>query len=168
MDRTCGECVVCCEVAEVSGVKAAYTPCPYQSPSPEGSCTLYGQPERPDVCGYFECWWRRGNGIKDWRPDRTGLMLSMNTFGSDGDYGVAIEVRVGAAIGPGRQALVALARRVDRPIIVFASGRHQPEDTGDWVVLRDDLMPRAAAIAGQPLYRLDYNVGMYELLKAAA
>lgn len=155
-ERHCGECTVCCEVAEVQDLKPAWTPCPHQRSSPQGSCAIYGLAERPHVCLTFQCQWRRGFGLEDWRPDRVGVMLSVNDL-PDGRFGLAMETRPGAVLDAAH-VLVQFARLIMLPILVVGPGGVD----ADRMVVHDELAPRTSGLIRQPLARLSWDVGLYQ------
>lgn len=68
--RKCGSCTVCCsapEIREGDFHKPLGVPCQHLC---ESGCSLFGQSERPNVCGIFACNWLRGDGSVNQRPDR--------------------------------------------------------------------------------------------------
>ena len=74
--RTCGECVVCCVIPHVQAptfTKEAGVMCQHCSGS---NCTIYE--DRPSQCRDFYCLWRRVGTMPDeLRPDRTGVMFTI-------------------------------------------------------------------------------------------
>lgn len=111
--RSCGGCVACCHALQVTGdplneagwengVKPEWSDCAHARPG-EG-CAIYR--DRPKGCGHFRCGWLQGYGDELDRPDRCGVVLSIN---KDGKIIQAIEVTRGAAdVGRG----AALVRRI--------------------------------------------------------
>lgn len=160
--RTCGPCTVCCYIGEVPELgKGPHTLCPHQGVG----CGIFGQPERPMVCSGFGCAWLRELLPEDARPDRIGVMFSLN-FTERGVVALAIEAAPGALETTAREALVHLAHLVKCPIIVSSFESKPPEDRGDFVVVRDELAPRARAIIGEILWR-EGDVGVYRFRRAA-
>ena len=76
-DRECGDCVACCTVLTVDTPdfkKAAGTPCEHLVP---GGCGIHQV--RPHICRTWFCAWRRVARMPDEaRPDRCGLLVSVN------------------------------------------------------------------------------------------
>lgn len=94
--RSCGECAACCTVLGVPGLKEACTPCQHAKPRGTNRCSIYGKPEKPDVCSTYRCSWLDGLLGTHERPDRLGLILE--TSEQDGYTIVtAREIRIGAA-----------------------------------------------------------------------
>ena len=157
--RECGTCSACCHVAVVPDLKTGWTDCIHQREDVNGSCAVYGAPERPDLCSSFACSWLRGFGHDDDRPDRSGALLTVNETAPGMIIGFLGELEPGAALGRARHIAVAFAEHNDVPLIVVEHGR---DDAGRWVVVRDDLRDRAAQIIGQEYARLSPDVAMYE------
>ncbi|KQS03789.1 hypothetical protein ASG11_05630 [Sphingomonas sp. Leaf357] len=76
-DRACGECTACCTVLTVDTPefkKLAGTPCVHLSAR---GCGIHA--ERPRICRTWFCAWRRVASMPDAaRPDRSGLLVSLN------------------------------------------------------------------------------------------
>jgi len=76
-DRTCGDCTVCCTVLNVDTPdfkKAAETPCVHLG---SRGCSIHAV--RPRICRTWFCAWRRVASMPDQaRPDRSGLLVSLN------------------------------------------------------------------------------------------
>jgi len=87
-DRSCGDCVECCDclgVEEsecdsslqlVSTGKPPGVQCEYASPG----CRAYSR--RPMSCRLYACWWRRGWGPEEARPDRLRVVVD-DSFPAD-------------------------------------------------------------------------------------
>lgn len=76
-ERRCGDCVACCVVYDVDGVKAAGEPCPHlrrRRCEPAG-CDIYST--RPAPCRAFACLWLLQWGSLAERPDRIGVVLTI-------------------------------------------------------------------------------------------
>ncbi|MGH6613533.1 YkgJ family cysteine cluster protein [Sphingomonas sp.] len=75
--RDCGDCVACCTVLTVDTPdfkKPAGTPCTHLT---SHGCGIHAV--RPDICRTWFCAWRRVAGMPDEaRPDRSGLLVSLN------------------------------------------------------------------------------------------
>jgi Fe-S-cluster containining protein len=75
--RSCGECTACCTVLKVDSPnfkKPAGTPCTHLG---AGGCSIHAV--RPRICRTWFCAWRRVASMPDeTRPDRSGLLVSLN------------------------------------------------------------------------------------------
>lgn len=167
--RTCGDCIACCTFLKVEFeryTKPARKVClhvlPPDSTKP-GRCGVYGKPCKPQGCTRFECAWLRGTGLaEDDRPDASGVMLFVMPF-NGGTWGFAMELEPGAVLGKGARAVTAFARSIPHPVIVTSYEREPGLDTGDRVVLKDELLPRAKSLIGAELAILEEGVKVYEL-----
>ena len=76
-DRACGDCVACCNVLTVDTPdfkKPAGTPCEHLCAR---GCGIHDV--RPHICRTWFCGWRRVAAMpEDARPDRSGLLVSLN------------------------------------------------------------------------------------------
>lgn len=153
--RDCDGCRVCCYVGEVAALdKPHHTPCPKEC---SGGCSIFGSPERPLVCEAFQCAWSRGLVDERYRPDKCGIMLSVNRT-PNGIVGFAIEVEPDSH----RNGAVAeLAEFTGLPIVIC---KHGGDDIGDWVAIRDNLADKM--LKGAFVDRLSPDVSMYELVRA--
>ena len=109
-DRECGDCTACCTELTVNTpefAKAAGTPCIHLSGQ---GCGIHAV--RPRICRTWFCAWRRVASLPDEaRPDRSGLLVSLNFINKPQNClaGVSINVRVLAgsdAIANGMAAVV--------------------------------------------------------------
>ena len=109
-DRSCGDCTACCTELTVDTpefAKPAGTPCIHLTGR---GCGIH--PVRPTICRTWFCVWRRDARLPDEaRPDRSGLLVSLNFVGKPQNCfeGVSIHVRVLAgsdAIANGMAATV--------------------------------------------------------------
>ncbi|RXD05900.1 YkgJ family cysteine cluster protein [Sphingomonas sp. UV9] len=109
-ERSCGDCTVCCTELTVDTpefAKSAGTPCVHLSGR---GCGIHAV--RPRICRTWFCAWRRVASLPDEaRPDRSGLLVSLNFVSKPQNCleGVAIHVRVLAgsdAIANGMAATV--------------------------------------------------------------
>lgn len=75
--RECGACTICCTVLRVDSPdfrKPEDTPCRHLGTQ---GCTIHAV--RPDICRTWFCAWRRVEGMaEEARPDRSGLLVSLN------------------------------------------------------------------------------------------
>lgn len=148
-DRACGECTACCTVLTVDTPefkKAAGTPCTHLGAA---GCGIHA--ERPTICRTWFCAWRRVAGLpEDARPDRSGLLVSLNFERSPRNCfeGVSINVRLlegSDAIANGMAAAV-LDRLCDDLIPVwFSDGAKKmlmhPDDAVAQLVLSGEAAP---------------------------
>ncbi|MEP9361286.1 YkgJ family cysteine cluster protein [Sphingomonas sp. KR3-1] len=76
-DRACGDCTACCTVLTVNSPdfrKPGGEPCQYLAAH---GCGIHA--ERPAICRSWFCVWRRVAALPDdARPDRSGLLVSLN------------------------------------------------------------------------------------------
>jgi hypothetical protein len=76
-DRVCGECMACCTILTVNTPefkKPAGTPCEHLT---SNGCGIHAV--RPPICRSWFCAWRRVASMPDEaRPDRSGLLVSLN------------------------------------------------------------------------------------------
>ncbi|WP_133030822.1 YkgJ family cysteine cluster protein [Sphingomonas sp. PP-CE-1G-424] len=109
-DRECGDCTACCTELTVNTpefAKPAGIPCIHLSG--EG-CDIHAV--RPRICRTWFCAWRRVASLPDEaRPDRSGLLVSLNFVDRPQNCleGVSIHVRMltgSDAIGNGMAATV--------------------------------------------------------------
>ena len=93
-DRACGDCVACCTVLTVDTPdfkKPAGTPCTHLTAQ---GCGIHA--ERPHICRTWFCAWRRVAKMPDEaRPDRSGVLVSLNFVQEPRNCfeGVSIHVR---------------------------------------------------------------------------
>jgi hypothetical protein len=123
-DRECGDCTACCTVLTVDTPdfkKPAGTPCTHLCAH---GCGIHA--ERPPICRSWFCAWRRVAAMPDQaRPDRSGLLVSVNFERAPRNCfeGVSINVRAlagGDAIDKGLAATI-LDSLCDRLIPVWFS-----------------------------------------------
>lgn len=168
MQRACGECVACCVAAEVrfeTYTKPARKRCLHVLPSESqqlGRCDIHGQDCRPAVCNDFKCAWLSGFGVDLDRPDMLGVMLSVNHM-NGGKWGFAVELEPGAVQGRAASRLAIFARSIPFPIIVASYEREPPHDTGDLVIVKNELLSRSKSLIGDELAILDEGVKLYRL-----
>jgi hypothetical protein len=92
--RDCGDCTVCCSVLTVDSPefkKPAGTPCVHLA---AGGCGIHAV--RPQICRTWFCAWRRVAAMpEEARPDRSGLLVSVNFVREPQNCfeGVSINVR---------------------------------------------------------------------------
>lgn len=110
VDRACGDCTACCTVLAINTpdfAKPAETPCVYLTAH---GCGIHAM--RPRICRTWFCAWRRIASMPDEaRPDRSGLLVSLNFVKNPQNCfeGVSITIRALAgsdAIATGMAATV--------------------------------------------------------------
>ena len=108
--RACGDCTACCTVLTVDTPdfrKPAGTPCTHLASQ---GCGIHAV--RPPICRSWFCGWRRVAGLPDEaRPDRSGLLVSLNFERAPRNCfeGVSINVRLlpgSSAIANGMAATI--------------------------------------------------------------
>lgn len=148
-DRTCGDCTACCTVLTVNTPefsKPAGTPCTNLCAD---GCRIHEV--RPRICRTWFCAWRRVATMPDAaRPDRSGLLVSINFVQAPQNCfeGVSINVRALAgseAIENGMAAVV-LDSLCDQLVPVwFSDGSKKmlmhPDNDVASLVLSGDLAP---------------------------
>jgi hypothetical protein len=98
-DRDCGDCSACCTVLAVNSPdfsKPAGTPCMHLAAR---GCGIHAV--RPHICRTWFCAWRRVAAMPDEaRPDRSGLLVSINFERKPRNCleGVSINVRALAGV----------------------------------------------------------------------
>ncbi|MEN2746487.1 YkgJ family cysteine cluster protein [Sphingomonas sp. T9W2] len=94
-DRSCGDCTACCTVLQVASpdfAKPAGVPCRHLTAA---GCGIHAI--RPHICRSWFCVWRREADLPEAaRPDRSGLLVSMNFVPEPQNCfeGVSINVRL--------------------------------------------------------------------------
>jgi len=92
--RECGKCAYCCKLLPILELnKPGWTWCKHCIPGRlPGGCTLYGQPERPRVCGEAACLWLVSVRVPEyWKPLRSKMVLGM---GRDADNKEVLSIYV--------------------------------------------------------------------------
>lgn len=71
--RDCGDCRLCCKVLDIPELeKPAGVWCKHAC---DAGCAIYKQPERPEVCGTYECAWLTGYFEERHQPNRSKLVV---------------------------------------------------------------------------------------------
>lgn len=148
-DRTCGDCTACCTVLTVDTPdfkKAGGMPCKHLS---SRGCGIH--PVRPHICRTWFCAWRRMAAMPDEaRPDRSGLLVSLNFVREPRNCfeGVSINVRAlaGSEAIERDMAKTILDSLCDRLVPVwFSDGSRKmlmhPENDVARLVLSGDAAP---------------------------
>lgn len=75
--RECGECYTCCvylgieELKKFPGVSCRHLS---GASGPKTRCTIYSS--RPNACQKYNCFWKKGLGPEEARPDKSGLLVT--------------------------------------------------------------------------------------------
>jgi Fe-S-cluster containining protein len=97
-DRDCGDCTACCTVLTVDTPdfkKPAGTPCTHLGPR---GCSIHAV--RPHICRTWFCAWRRIAEMPDEaRPDRSGILVSLNFVHEPQNCFEGISINVRALAG---------------------------------------------------------------------
>lgn len=82
--RSCGTCYQCCITLGIDALKKRPgQACKHLSGvNPEGRCSIYAT--RPDACVKYYCFWLVGMGDDDFRPDKSGILVS--AYEPEGPY----------------------------------------------------------------------------------
>lgn len=101
-ERTCGQCSECCTVMRIEELgKPSGHRCEFVT---KEGCSIYAQ--RPHPCRMFECLWLMGFGAKGHRPDRSNVVLHVETSEKLGEVVVVNETRTGGIRTPkGKQVM---------------------------------------------------------------
>lgn len=80
LNDSCGTCAMCCKLPKIDELaKPMGKWCDKCTPGKEGACSIFGQPERPAICGEYLCVWRQTDLAPELRPDRCGFILDAST-----------------------------------------------------------------------------------------
>jgi len=146
-DRICADCTACCTVLTVDTPefkKAAGTPCQHLTSQ---GCGIHAA--RPTICRTWFCAWRRVAAMPDdARPDRSGLLVSLNFERAPRNCfeGVSINVRALAgseAIDKGMAATI-LDSVCDRLVPVWFS------DGSKKMLMHPDNDVASLVLSGEP------------------
>lgn len=155
--RECGDCTVCCFTGAVDGLKPAHSKCPHEC----DGCAIYEDPRRPRICSEFRCAWLRGLGREDHRPDRSGCLIAVTSM-NGGLWTFVIEIRPNG-FEDSQDMILEMVRKFDVPAILVRHDRKPPHDTGDYTVIRDDLLQRTSRMRGDLMKMIANDVGIYDL-----
>lgn len=89
--RPCGDCNACCSgqlLGDVYGFEMGCgKPCSFLL---GGKCTIYE--DRPNMCRNYQCAWSQSLFDEEFRPDKTGLMVSVENGLDNQQYLKVIEI----------------------------------------------------------------------------
>lgn len=158
--RECGECEICCEIAEIKEegfFKPAFQKCPHQC----GGCAIYGKLQRPGVCNSYQCSWTRGFGNEEDRPDTNGIMVSIDRM-EGFDWITIIELKPNAVLTTGKSIILDIVSKVKLPALVF-DYETPPPKLGDRVIIHRDIDSRCNSLKGDFLETLNDDISIYKL-----
>jgi hypothetical protein len=143
--------------------KQAHTPCKYIKTSDCGSCKLYNKPELPLTCKEYNCAWKQGWGNDDDKPNKNNIMITDNIIENQ-RYFTCIELEHNAIFThPAKDMIDEIVTKMKIPMIVSKYGKRPPYDTGDYVIIHEDIKDRCKRICGEQVSKGEISV--YELLK---
>jgi hypothetical protein len=97
--RDCGACNLCCVVPVIDSpelTKPSGSVCRHSKPA---GCDIYET--RPAVCRRFFCGWRRTTLVPEgWRPDISGVFVTLGTEGVPPQFGGAVGVTLSLVGNP--------------------------------------------------------------------
>ncbi|MFC1653851.1 hypothetical protein ACFL1M_03310 [Patescibacteria group bacterium] len=162
--RQCGECQVCCIVADVTEgefKKPSCVACPLLKTDGFG-CSVFGKKERPNMCSTFECSWLKGFGSKKDRPDKSGVMVSVNNM-NGGNWIMVMDYKKNAHLYSGKNIVVDIASQIDLPAIVVDYDNLK-KGKGDYVLIKGKLKSRSSQIMGDFLGKFSKSIDKYKLI----
>lgn len=163
MNRKCGECTVCCYIGAIPELKKPpHTVCKYVKKSVCGSCLVHDT-IIPKTCSDFKCSWWSGEGQESDRPDKIGVMFSLNRIENQ-IYLLAIEIWDDAIRTTGKQMAIEVSKSLNVPMIVVYHSSKPPNDGGDALIIQNSLLTRCKSIAGDIICKLDDTTTMHKLL----
>jgi hypothetical protein len=160
-NRQCGDCSACCHVAEVKeGIvnKPACSACPFLN----RGCTLFDEPTRPLVCSSFQCSWLRSYGNDSDRPDKSGVMVSVNHM-NGGTWINVMDLVKNAHLTTGKNIIVDVASKVDYPVIIVDYD-HLEKGMGDFVIIKQSLEANSNKIKGELISTYTDTMKLYKLI----
>jgi hypothetical protein len=161
--RKCGECEACCEFAEIKEgdfYKPAFQKCEHQC----NGCAIFGKLQRPGICNSYQCSWLRGFGNEDERPDKNGIIVSINRI-NNLDYITAIELRPNSFIEVGKNIIVEIIEKTKLPVLIF-DFESVPPKTGDRVAVHKSIEKRCKNLIGDFIEKLNEDINIYKLIKS--
>lgn len=154
--RDCGECDVCCVLAEVIGKdfhKKGREVCKFLNQNEKiKKCLIYEN--RPKMCENYFCSWARYFGEEVDRPDLCGVMIFIGSF-NGGTWIFAMENRKDAAITTGKNVIIDVANKTNLPVIVSNFNSLTESDFGNRVIIHKNLIPRSKNLVKDFLGFLD-------------
>jgi len=168
MTRKCEECDQCCieaQVYEGEFLKSVGERCIYQLDSGKNRCIIFGIETRPKCCINYFCSWANGYGSEDDRPDKCGLIVSLNTF-NNGTWIFARE-RKENAIETGKNIVLDIANKIDVPVIVTDFKTPLGQDYGDFTIIKKSLFSRCQKMIDEFIrfYDDEQNYAIFKLRK---
>lgn len=163
--RGCGECTVCCYLGAVPELnKPGHRLCKYQSTTSfNPGCTIYDKSTKPKVCSEFQCAWLRDWGQDEDRPDKNGVVATINKM-NGGTWIFINEMEENALLNGGKGIVLQMVSKIDLPAIVVDYDSKPPDDKGNRVVIKEELLPRTDRIRGEYIDHIDDGMGLYKLV----
>lgn len=165
--RACGECNVCCTVAQIQDddntlFKEAWTPCSFLLNKREHHCAIYDK--KPKNCTIFQCGWVKGFGTPQDSPKQNGVLVWVNKS-NGGEWIYVIELTPNAATTTGKNIIMHIAHQINLPVIISKYNSRPPNDKGDFVMVKSSLLHRTNSMRGKLIAFLDEaeQFGVYEL-----
>ena len=163
--RECGNCSLCCRIAEVKEgnfYKPACESCKFLKQNGKG-CSIFGSSKRPKICSSYECAWLRGYGEELDRPDLNDEMISISSF-NGGTWIFVQETKKHAHLTTGKNIIIDVANKVDLPVIISDFDSKPGKDYGDYVLIKDKLDPRSSHIKGDFICDYVNEMKLYKLI----
>jgi len=163
--RTCNECTECCLEAFVQFrdfKKLQGKECPYQY---KKGCLLIESPERPKVCHDYYCSWMRGAGNDKDRPDKSGIIISINNL-NGGVFIFARERKENSVKTTGKNILTQVITQANIPAIVTDFSTPLGQDFGDYCIIKENLLKNTNKMRGDLIEYFDNEkqIGIYNLI----
>jgi hypothetical protein len=158
--RKCGECEVCCEIAEVKEgdfFKPAFQKCKHQC----NGCAIFGKLERPGICNSYQCSWLRGFGNEEDRPDKNGIMMSINRINGM-NFITIIELKLNSVLTTGKNIILDIMSKIKLPALVFDYESPLPK-LGDRIIIHRDIESKCNLLKGELLEKLNDDINIYKL-----
>jgi len=152
-ERQCGDCGECCYSTVVEfpngDVKPSLVKCKYLCDEKTNKrCKIFGQDERPDMCASFFCFWRRGYGGEEDRPDKNGIFIALPSPFNGGSWIVVMDQVKDAHRITGKRIILDVANQIDLPVVIVDHDNLK-DSMGDYVIIKDSLQHRSSQIKGK-------------------
>ena len=72
---SCGSCSLCCKLPKIDELQKPMGKWCDKCLPGKGGCSIFGAPERPQICSEYLCVWRMTDLEPELRPDRCGFIL---------------------------------------------------------------------------------------------
>lgn len=156
LERECGDCKVCCFTGGVPDLeKPPHKHCKFEC---DKGCSIYGKPERPEICNTFKCAYL--SGFVDEKPSECGVLLSINNT-PNGPFGFAIETKENAFRTTGKDVINDFCGRIQIPVIGSDYKSKPPHDVGDYVFAHNLIVKRCGKIIDYEICKISPSVTMF-------